>query len=376
MSTDFQIQTRDSKTAARTGSLSTPHGLVETPVFMPVGTQGTVKATTPAQLKEIGTQILLGNTYHLHLRPGEELIHELGGLHRFMGWQGPILTDSGGFQVFSLAKMRKVTEEGIEFQSHLSGEPVFLGPKEAMDIQAKLGSDIAMVLDECPPYPSSREACREAVGRTVRWAEQALARASETGFFLEQRHLFGIVQGSSYPDLRRECAEKLAALPFSGYAVGGVSVGEPEEEMLLQVGASVPYMPEDKPRYAMGLGTPSQILKMIGLGVDMFVCVMPTRLARHGTAFTYEGVVNLRNQRFRNDERPIVESMDNYTCRHFSRAYLRHLLMAGETLASTLLSLHNLYFFLHLVRQAREHIEAGDFEAWSRQWIARYETLH
>ena len=364
----------DTGTRARRGSFPTPRGTLETPVFMPVGTQGTVKALTPAHLHEAGAQIILGNTYHLQLRPGAELVRELGGLHRFMGWEGPILTDSGGFQVFSLAKTRRITEEGIAFQSHLSGEKFFLGPCEAMRIQTDLGSDIAMVLDECPPYPCEEKEARAAVERTVRWAEACLRHAGESGFSGNGRHLFAIVQGSSYPDLRRECAERLAEIDFSGFAVGGVSVGEPEDEMLRQVRASVSAMPAEKPRYAMGLGTPPQILRMIGAGIDMFDCVMPTRLARHGSAFTPDGVLNLRNETFRRDPRPLVEGVDNYTCRHFSRAYLRHLVTAGEILGSTLLSLHNVHFFLDLTRRAREHIGRGDFADWSRKWCERYEA--
>ncbi len=372
MSGQFQILNRDTETGARRGCFSTPHGDLETPVFMPVGTQGTVKAMTPAQLEEVGARILLGNTYHLQLRPGADLIREMGGLHRFMGWKRPILTDSGGFQVFSLAKMRRIAEEGIEFQSHLSGERFFLGPVEAMRIQDDLGSDIAMVIDECPPYPCSEEDAWAAVERTVRWAGECLDQAGKTGFAESGRHLFAIVQGSSYGPLRRECAERLAEMPFSGFAVGGVSVGEPEDEMLAQVEASVPGMPADKPRYTMGLGTPPQILRMIAAGVDMFDCVMPTRLARHGSAFTPDGVINLRNETFSRDSRPLVEGADNYTCRNFSRAYLRHLVLAGEILGCTLLSLHNIDFFLDLVSRARNHIESGDFAAWSRQWIDQY----
>ena len=373
MSAQFQLLASDPESQARRARLVTPHGTLETPVFMPVGTQATVKATTPAQLEEIGAQVILGNTYHLHLRPGSELIRDLGGLHKFMGWNGPILTDSGGFQVYSLAKTRKIREEGIAFQSHLDGRNVFLGPAEAMRIQDELGSDIVMVLDECPPYPCEAAAARRAVERTVRWAEACLREVESRDLFSAGRMLFGIVQGSDYPDLRLECAQRLAALPFSGYAVGGVSVGEPEEEMMRQVAASVPALPEDKPRYAMGLGTPPQILRMIGQGIDMFDCVMPTRLARHGSAFTPDGVVNLRNEIFRRDGRPLVEGAGDNPCRHFSRAYLRHLVTAGELLGSTLLSLHNLYFFLDLTRTAREHIEAGDFRQWSRDWIERYE---
>ena len=341
---------------------------------MPVGTQATVKAMTPAQLEEIGARIILGNTYHLALRPGPELIGRFGGLHRFMHWDRPILTDSGGFQVFSLAKLRRITEDGIAFQSHLDGKAFFLGPKEAIGWQTAFGSDIAMVIDECPPYPCARDACREAVDRSRRWAGECLALAGESGLLGRGSHLFAIVQGSVYDDMRREEAEALSVMGFPGYAIGGVSVGEPEEEMLRQVGVTTPHLPEGKPRYTMGLGTPAQILKMIALGVDMFDCVMPTRLARNGTAFTPDGVVNLRNERFRDLDQPLVEGLDNYTCRHFSVAYLRHLVMAGEILGSTLLTLHNLHFFLDLVRQARAHIEAGDFGLWHRAWISRYEA--
>lgn len=374
MSEHFQLLKTDTVTAARRGRLQTRHGVVETPVFMPVGTQGTVKAVTPEQLREIGAQIILGNTYHLSLRPGSELIRDLGGLHRFMGWNGPILTDSGGFQVFSLAKLRDIRDTGVAFQSHIDGARHFLGPREVMTIQQNLGSDIAMVLDECPPWPCERDACAKAVARSFRWAKECRQLATDSGFLAGGHHVFGIVQGSTFDDLRREAAESLATLDFPGYAVGGVSVGEPEPEMLKQVGATTPFMPADKPRYTMGLGTPPQLLKMIALGVDMFDCVMPTRVARNGLVFTADGPMNLRNEQYRTDPRPIVEGMDNYTCRNFSRAYLRHLTAVGEMLSGTLLTIHNLHFFLDLMTQARAHIEAGDYGTWHRAWIERYET--
>jgi queuine tRNA-ribosyltransferase len=370
----FDLLLTDTVTAARRGRLRTRHGVVETPIFMPVGTQGTVKAVTPAHLREIGAQIILGNTYHLNLRPGSELVRQLGGLHRFMGWDGPILTDSGGFQVFSLAKLRRLREDGIEFQSHLDGARLFLGPREVMTIQANLGSDIAMVIDECPPWPCDHDTCASAVARSYRWAQQCRQIATDNGFLAAGHHVFAIVQGSTYDDLRREAAESLAALDFPGYAVGGVSVGEPEPEMLKQVGATTPFMPKEKPRYTMGLGTPSQLLKMIALGVDMFDCVLPTRVARNGLVFTPDGPINLRNERFRTDAAPIVEGLDNYTCRHFSRAYLRHLVLAEEMLAGTLLTIHNLHFYLDLMAQARAHLEAGDFGSWHRAWVERYEA--
>jgi queuine tRNA-ribosyltransferase len=374
MASHFQLIGKDPSTSARRGRLSTLHGVVETPVFMPVGTQGTVKALTPVHLRDIGAQIILGNTYHLNLRPGSGLIRELGGLHKFMGWDGPILTDSGGFQVFSLSKLRKIQEDGVAFQSHLDGTKLFLGPKEVMGIQADLGSDIAMVLDECPPWPVDRDACALACSRSLRWAKRCKEIAEESGFLGSGHHVFAIAQGSTYDDLRREAAEALTALDFSGYAVGGVSVGEPEPEMLKQVAATTPHMPADKPRYTMGLGTPPQILKMVALGVDMFDCVLPSRVARHGLAFTPDGPINLRNEKFRTDPEPIVRGMDNYTCRNFTRAYLRHLMMAGEMLGGTLLTIHNLHFFLDLMVQARSHIEAGDFGPWHKGWIARYEA--
>jgi queuine tRNA-ribosyltransferase len=374
MASPFLLIAKDPSTGARRGRLSTLHGHVETPVFMPVGTQGTVKAVTPVHLREIGAEIILGNTYHLNLRPGSGLIRDLGGLHTFMGWDGPILTDSGGFQVFSLSKLRKISDEGVAFQSHLDGAKLFLGPKEVMDIQANLGSDIAMVLDECPPWPVARDDCAQACARSLKWARRCREIAMESGFMGSGHLVFAIAQGSTYDDLRRQAAEELAALDFPGYAVGGVSVGEPEPEMLKQVAATTPFLPADKPRYTMGLGTPPQILKMIALGVDMFDCVLPSRVARHGLAFTPDGPINLRNEKFRSDPAPVVAGMDNYTCRNFSRAYLRHLVTSGEMLGGTLLTIHNLHFFLDLVRQARAHIEAGDFGAWHLGWIARYEA--
>ncbi len=373
MSAHFTLLKTDPVTAARRGRLTTRHGVVETPIFMPVGTQGTVKAVTPAHLREIGAQIILGNTYHLNLRPGSELIRDLGGLHAFMGWEGPILTDSGGFQVFSLAKLRRVRDEGITFQSHLDGATIFLGPREVMTIQQNLGSDIAMVLDECPPWPGEREVCQRAVGRSHRWARECLAAARDLGMPAAGQLVFAIVQGSIFDDLRREAAEALTALDFPGYAIGGVSVGEPEPEMFRQVAATTPHLPADKPRYTMGLGSPPQLLKMIALGVDMFDCVLPTRCARNGQVFTPDGPMNLRNEQYRADPRPVVEGLDNYTCRHFSRAYLRHLTLANEMLAGTLLTIHNLHFYLDLMAQARAHLEAGDFDPWHRAWIEHYE---
>ena len=368
----FKVLKKDG--LARRGVLKTRHGEIRTPIFMPVGTQATVKGMTPKQVEDVGAQIILGNTYHLNLRPGSQLIKELGGLHAFMNWNRPILTDSGGFQVFSLAKLRTITEKGIEFRSHLDGQKLFLGPMECFEIQQALGTDIAMVLDECPPFPCEREACELAVQRTIRWAKEFLEYADGSGFLDSGHHVFGIIQGSNYEDLRQQCTHELAEMDFPGYAIGGVSVGEPEEEMLRQVQVCTEVMPTEKPRYVMGVGTPPQLLKMIGLGADMFDCVIPTRLARHGAVFTPEGVLNLKNERFKKDPKPIMKA-DNYTCRHFSRAYLRHLIMANELLAHTLLSIHNTHFFLDLMEQARAHIEAGDYEQWSQAWIEQYESL-
>lgn len=369
----FRIHTTDPASRARRAALTTPHGTVQTPAFMPVGTQASVKSVTPAQLDDIGAQIILSNTYHLNLRPTSELIARRGGLHAFMGWQKPILTDSGGFQVFSLSQLRKITEEGIAFRSHLDGAQVFLGPKECVRIQAQLGSDIAMVLDECSPYPCPHEDALKAVERTVRWAAQCKEAAKAEGIFDSGRHLFAIVQGSLYPDLRVACAQALAELDLPGYAIGGVSVGEPEPEMLAQVDAAASHLPLEKPRYVMGVGTPPQLLRMVALGADMFDCVMPTRLARHGTAFTLDGPINLKNERFKEDDAPIEPALLNYAS-GFSRAYLRHLVTAGEMLACTLLSIHNLHFFLDLMAQARLHLEAGDYTPWAQSWCARYEA--
>lgn len=340
---------------------------------MPVGTHGTVKAVTPAQLREVGAQIILGNTYHLNLRPGSELIRDLGGLRGFSGWDGPVLTDSGGFQVFSLAKLRRLRDDGVEFRSHLDGAKLFLGPKEVMTIQQNLGSDIAMVLDECPPWPCSREQAAAAVERSLRWAGQCRNIAADNGFLASGHQVFAIAQGSTFDDLRREAAEGLSALDFSGYAIGGVSVGEPEPEMLRQVAATAPHLPADKPRYTMGLGTPPQLLKMIALGVDMFDCVLPTRVARNGLVFTPDGPMNLRNEKFRADTRPISDGARNYAA-NFTRAYLRHLVLSKEILGCTLLTLHNLWFYIDLMKQARAHVEAGDYNIWHRAWIERYEA--
>jgi queuine tRNA-ribosyltransferase len=370
----FSLQQTDATgaTAARLGTVVTAHGAFPTPMFMPVGTQGTVKGLTPDQLREMGTRILLGNTYHLEIRPGSERIRGLGGLHQFMGWHGPILTDSGGFQAFSLSELRTVTDSGVVFKSHLDGARIELTPARVLEIQQNLGSDIAMVLDVCPPADAPRDAVEEAVRRTLLWARISRSEADLRGMCANDRMVFGIVQGSRFGDLRESCARALVDLDFPGYAIGGVSVGEAEPVMLEQVAVSAACLPADKPRYVMGVGTPPQLLQMIALGADMFDCVMPSREARHGIAFTPDGKINLRNQRFRDDPAPLVEGLDNATCRQFSRAYIRHLIMAGEMLGATLLTQHNIHFFLDLMHQARTHIAAGDFGTWHRAWIERY----
>jgi len=367
----FKLLSTDLVTRARRGQLQTRHGVIETPVFMPVGTQATVKATTPAELREVGAQIILGNTYHLFLRPGLEVIREMGGLHRFMNWNAPILTDSGGFQVFSLSKLRRITEEGVQFNNHLDGSPCFLSPEIAMEIQTTLGSDIAMVFDECPPYPCEHEYASASLDRTLRWAERCrrwLEKQSD-----EHRPLaFGIVQGAVYYDLRKRSACSLVDLDFDGYAVGGVSVGEPEKEMMKAIDNSERFLPAQKPRYAMGLGTPPQIVEMVARGIDMFDCVLPTRLARNGTAFTARGTMNLKNNPYRADSRPIEEGCECSTCQQFTRAYIRHLIKAEEILGLRLITIHNLYFYLRLMTLIRTALEQGMFAQFREQFVANY----
>lgn len=372
MDSVYQVLSKDSGTEARRGCLRTRHGEVQTPIFMPVGTQGTVKGLMPEQLRLVGAQIILGNTYHLNLRPTSELIAEHGGLHRFMRWDGPILTDSGGFQVFSLSKLRRIKEDGIHFQSHLDGREVILTPKRVIDIQRNLGSDIAMVLDECPSAEANEKICTDAVDRTLRWATEARQYAADCGFLDAGHHVFGIVQGSRYQELRRRCAEELVAMDFPGYAIGGVSVGEPEAEMLPQVEFTAALLPANKPRYVMGVGTPPQLLRMIAAGADMFDCVMPTREARHGIAFTRNGKINLKNAKFKGDERPLWDAFADIEIGCFSRAYIRHLIISGEILGSVLLTLHNIRFYLQLMNDARMHIEQGTFRTWHEDWIAQY----
>ncbi len=361
----FGITGQDGR--ARAGRLQTAYGVVETPVFMPVGTQGTVKCMAPGELRELGAEIVLANTYHLLVRPGIEIVEKAGGLHTFMGWDGPILTDSGGYQVFSLAKLRRITPTGVEFQSHVDGKTLFLGPKEAIAAQAALGSDIAMVFDECAPWPCDREYACRSVDLTLQWAARCREIERKTGALL-----FGIVQGSVYPDLREKCARELVALDFDGYAVGGVSVGEPFPEMLAQVEATVPHLPVERPRYVMGVGTPPQMLEMIARGVDMFDCVLPTRVARNGTVFTRTGTYAVKNARYREDFRPLEEGCACAACRQFSRAYVRHLVWANEILGLRLVTTHNLHVYVNLMRESRAAITAGKFEEFRKEFVAAY----
>ncbi|HUK83122.1 MAG TPA: tRNA guanosine(34) transglycosylase Tgt [Verrucomicrobiae bacterium] len=367
MTRTFEIIQQDEQSAARAGQLQTAHGVVQTPVFMPVGTQGTVKCMSPDELRELQAQIILGNTYHLMTRPGLELIVKAGGLHRFMNWDGPILTDSGGFQVFSLAKLRKISDDGVEFQSHVDGATLFLGPREATAAQAALGSDVAMAFDECPPWPCDREYACRCVALTLKWAARCRERERPGG-----QLLFGIAQGSVFADLRERCAKELVAMEFDGYAIGGVSVGEPEPDMLRQVEASAPHLPEDKPRYVMGVGTPPQMLEMIARGVDMFDCVLPTRAGRNGKIFTARGAYAIKNTQYREDFGPLEEGCECYSCRNFTRAYVRHLFWANEILGLRLMTWHNLHLYLSLLRQAREAIVAGAFEEFRREFLAHY----
>ncbi|HEY3863496.1 MAG TPA: tRNA guanosine(34) transglycosylase Tgt [Verrucomicrobiae bacterium] len=363
----FELLQTDGGCHARRGRLTTTRGVIKTPVFMPVGTQASVKALDPRELREMGTQILLGNTYHLNIRPGLEIIQAAGGLHRFMNWSAPILTDSGGFQVFSLAKIRKIRDHGVEFRSHLDGSLLFLGPKEAMAIQRVLGSDIAMVFDECPAHDASPKVASEAVARTLAWAKECREQPRAEG-----QSVFGIVQGGIDAGLRERCARELIAMDFDGYAIGGVSVGEPEHEMMKAVELTVPFLPEHLPRYAMGLGTPAQLVELVARGVDMFDCVLPTRVARNGTAFTRRGTISVKGGAVKADMRPIEEDCACFACQNFSRAYLRHLLNVNEILGLRMVSVHNSHFYLEVMREIRAHLTAGTFGEYRKEFAATY----
>ena len=350
----YELIKKDAKTGARRGRIYTPHGIIETPVFMPVGTQATVKAMTPDELKEmVNAKIILSNTYHLYLRPGDELIAEAGGLHKFMNWDRAILTDSGGFQVFSLADLRNITEEGVKFKSHIDGSSHFISPEKSMSIQNNLGSDIMMAFDECCPYPATYEYTKASMERTTRWAKRCIEAHKNP----DRQGLFGIVQGGMYKDLREESAKQLVELDFPGYAVGGLSVGEPAELMYDILSYTTPFLPEDKPRYLMGVGTPDYLIEAVLRGIDMCDCVLPTRIARNGTAMTSHGKVVVRNATFEKDWTPLDSECDCYTCTHYTRAYIRHLIKAGEILGARLLTIHNLRFLVRLMENVREAIE-------------------
>jgi len=368
---EFTRIAKDPGCAARLGIIGTPHGDVRTPAFMPVGTQGTVKGLTPEQIRGLGADIILGNTYHLYLRPGHRLIADLGGLHRFMNWPGPILTDSGGFQIYSLGALRRIADEGATFQSHIDGSKHFLSPEAAVEIQEALGSDIMMCLDECIAYPATREEVERALARTARWADRCkLSRKNRA------QALFGIVQGGVYPDLRRRGAEELAAIGFDGYAIGGLSVGEPKGLMLENLAATAPLLPEERPRYLMGVGTPEDLVDGVFHGIDMFDCVMPTRSARNGLLFTNGKKVVIKNARYREDASPLDSECDCYTCQNYSRAYLRHLFVAGEILAMVLNTIHNLRYYLHLMERIREAIREGRYPEFRDRFLRERAAIH
>jgi len=370
----FKLEKTDTQSAARSGQLHTAHGKVQTPVFMPVGTQASVKTASPEDLEQAGARIILGNTYHLYLRPGHRLIEESGGLQSFMSWPHPILTDSGGFQVFSLAELRKINDEGVRFQSHIDGSYHTFTPELVVDIQRSLGSDIMMVLDECAPFPCTHEYALKANERTVRWAERSIThfRATKPPLGKEQA-LFGIVQGSTYEDVRRQSMQQLLKMDFDGYAVGGLAVGEPKSAMMNITQLCGDLLPKHKPRYLMGVGKPEDIVHAISLGMDMFDCVIPTRNARNGTVFTWIGRLVLKNSQYEKDFQPIDASCPCYTCRTFSRAYLRHLFQAQEILGLRLATIHNITFYMQIVKNAREAIQKGIFEEWKNQFLNNYQ---
>lgn len=364
----YELIKKDSRTKARRGRVNTPHGPIETPVFMPVGTAGTVKAMKPEEVRDMGAQIILGNTYHLYLRPGHEVVKAAGGLHKFMNWERAILTDSGGFQVFSLGAMRKISEEGVEFRSHIDGSKHMLSPEKSMEIQNALGSDIMMAFDECAPYPADRNYVKNSLERTTRW----LKRCKEYHKNTEQQSLFGIMQGGMYKDLRKQSAEEIVELDLPGYAIGGLSVGEPKEIMYEVMDDCVDYLPADKPRYLMGVGSPDCLFEGVERGIDMFDCVLPTRIARHGMAMTSQGRVNIKNARYERDFTPLDPNCDCYTCRNYSKAYLRHLFKSDEILSSMLMTTHNLHFLVNTMAGIRKAIEEDRFLEYKKEFYDSY----
>ncbi len=357
----------DKQTGARYGILHTPHGDVEVPMFMPVGTLATVKTLSPEELKEMGAGVILANTYHLSLRPGEDIVAEAGGLHKFMNYDGPILTDSGGFQVFSLAEKRKITEEGVEFKNHLNGDKLFYTPEKVIEIEEKLGADIIMSFDECIPYPVSYEYAKKSTERTLRWAKRGLLVHTR-----EDQALFGIVQGGEFQDLREMCAKELALMDFPGYSIGGTSIGEPKDVCLKMVDYAVKYLPFDKPRYLMGVGSLDYLLEGIARGVDMFDCVLPTRLARHGALMTSSGRVNIRDAKYKTDFTPLDPNCDCYCCKNYTKAYLRHLYICDETFGKRLLSIHNIRFLIHVMEGARKAIQEDRFLDFMKLTLAAF----
>ncbi len=364
----YELIKKDNKTKARRGIIHTPHGDIQTPVFMPVGTQATVKAMRPEEVKDMGANIILSNTYHLYLRPGHDVVKEAGGLHKFMNWDRAILTDSGGFQVFSLGALRKITEEGVKFRSHIDGSPHMITPEKSMEIQNALGSDIMMAFDECAPYPADRTYVKNSLERTTRW----LKRCKDYHKDVERQSLFGIMQGGMYKDLRKQSAEEIVELDLPGYAIGGLSVGEPKEIMLDVLDDCVDYLPEDKARYLMGVGSPDYLFEGVERGLDMFDCVLPTRIARHGLATTSRGRVNIKNARYERDWEPLDPECDCYTCRNYSKAYLRHLFKSGEMLSSMLLSNHNLHFLINMMENIRNAIEEERFSEYKKEFYDKY----
>lgn len=367
----FELQAKDSKSKARAGKITTDHGEILTPIFMPVGTAGTVKGVHQHELKnDVKAQIILGNTYHLFLRPGLEVMEEAGGLHKFNGWDKPILTDSGGYQVYSLANSRKITEEGVKFQSHIDGSYHFFTPERAIDIQRIIGADIIMAFDECTPYPCEKKYAERSMHMTHRWLDRCVQQMNSTeGKYGYQQTLFPIVQGSVYPDLRKQSAEYIASVGADGNAIGGLSVGEPDEDLYAMTELVADILPTDKPRYLMGVGTPVNLLECIALGIDMFDCVLPSRNARHGMLYTRKGIINIKNKKWANDFSPIDPDGTSYVDQFYSKAYLRHLMVAKETLAIQIATLHNLTFYLALMAEAREHILQGDFLTWKDQMV-------
>ena len=355
------------QTGARYGILHTPHGDVEVPMFMPVGTLATVKALSPEEVKQCGAGVILANTYHLSLRPGADVVKAAGGVQKFMNYNGPMLTDSGGFQVFSLADNRKITEEGVTFKNHLNGAKCFYSPESVIELEEKIGADIIMSFDECPPWPVTHHYMEESVERTLRWAKRG--KEAQTR---DDQALFGIVQGGEFKDLRKHCAEELVKMDFDGYSIGGTSIGEPKDVMFEMVSYSVPYLPEDKPRYLMGVGSIDYILEGIAMGVDMFDCVLPTRIARHGALMTSKGRVNIRDAKYEYDFSPLDEECDCYTCKNYTKAYLRHLYKCAETLGKRLLSIHNIRFLIHMMEEARTAIKEDRFGDFKDEFIKKY----